>query len=140
MQVGERFISERETYELTSVSPREQNRKPGFPRAIKIGVGPNGRKVRLLSEVVAWQEAQIAQRDAEQQEDDDRPSPPSPDIELRRSRGRPRKHPLPQPAAAPQRTDTVSSLANPNETTQAARNGLGCRNADAAGYRVWRRR
>lgn len=98
MQADDRFISPNETYQRTSVSPREQDRKPGFPRAVKIGEGPNGRKVRLLSEVIAWQEAQLARREAEQQALDNTQPPPPPDSKpapARRPRGRPRKSPLP---------------------------------------------
>ncbi|MGE5271714.1 MAG: helix-turn-helix transcriptional regulator [Thiohalocapsa sp.] len=59
------FISKKRAHEITGVSPREQGRKPGFPRAIKIGQGPNGRQVLVLREVKAWQAEQIARRDRE---------------------------------------------------------------------------
>jgi predicted DNA-binding transcriptional regulator AlpA len=62
----DRFISPKETRRLTDLSEREQDRqvKQGrFPKPVRLGVGRNGRKAFVESEVIAWQAARIKERD-----------------------------------------------------------------------------
>ncbi len=61
------FISPRASKELTSLSERQQDRLEAegrFPRSVKLGTGRNGRKARVLAEVLEWNRARIAERDA----------------------------------------------------------------------------
>ena len=62
------FISPGKTYEKTDVSPREQKRRPDFPKPVKLGTGRNGRIVYVVAEIEEWQRQQIAKRDQQLRE------------------------------------------------------------------------
>jgi predicted DNA-binding transcriptional regulator AlpA len=52
--------------QITSLSARQEDRLEAagrFPKAVKLGRGRNGRKGRVLKEVVDWSRARIAERD-----------------------------------------------------------------------------
>ena len=62
------FVSPRATKEITSLSTRQQDRLEAdgrFPRSVKLGEGRNGRKARVLAEVLEWTRARIAERDGQ---------------------------------------------------------------------------
>ena len=62
------FIPPAVTAQLTSLSPRQQDRLEAdgrFPKSIKLGHGRNGRKGRVLQEIVDWSRARLAERDGE---------------------------------------------------------------------------
>ena len=77
-----RLLSPARVRELTSLSERDQRRRPGFPRAIRLGRGKTGRLAFLEAEIVEWIAVQVASRDLE-------PPPPPPPV--KRPIGRPRK-------------------------------------------------
>ena len=59
------FASPKQCQTITTLSPRQQDRleqQKKFPRSIKLGEGRNSRKVRVLSEVLAWNADHIAER------------------------------------------------------------------------------
>ena len=61
-----RLIAPKISQQITSLSVRQQDRLEAqgrFPRSVRLGSGPNGRKGRLLAEVLAWTRARIAERD-----------------------------------------------------------------------------
>ncbi len=65
-EAGVAFVDARRTKEITTLSPRQQDRLEAagrFPRAIKLGHGRNGRKARVLQEGLDWNRARIAERD-----------------------------------------------------------------------------
>jgi len=107
-----RLISPRETRALTSVSEREQKRRPDFPKPVRLGTGSNGRIGFVLGEVRAWNAAQIAKRDQAL------PAPPTA-AELAAVAV---ERPAPQAAAspAPRRRGRPRSAA-PRDTAPAAR-------------------
>jgi predicted DNA-binding transcriptional regulator AlpA len=60
------FLSPQKTYEVTTLSPRQQDRLEAegkFPKKIKLGVGKNGRTARAKHEIAAWNRARLAERD-----------------------------------------------------------------------------
>ena len=62
------FVPPNVSAQITSLSPRQQDRleaKGRFPKSVKLGQGRNGRKGRVLKEVVDWNRARIAERDEE---------------------------------------------------------------------------
>jgi predicted DNA-binding transcriptional regulator AlpA len=62
------FADAKRTKEITTLSPRQQDRLENegrFPRSIKLGSGRNGRKARVLQEVIDWNRARIAERDGQ---------------------------------------------------------------------------
>src|SRR5829696_4102462 len=103
-QPPRRFLPPKEAVRIVGLSDREIRRRPDFPKAIKLGTGPNGRIVYIEDEVLAWQAAQIAKRDALLQAD---PEPDAPQPEQMtalpaKRRGRPPgSRNKPKPTAAP---------------------------------------
>ena len=66
MQGFIKFISTRQTRDITTLSPREQQRraKEGrFPKPVKLGEGPNGRIAFVESEILEWNAQRLAERD-----------------------------------------------------------------------------
>jgi predicted DNA-binding transcriptional regulator AlpA len=60
------LVAPKVSQQITSLSPRQQDRLEAqgrFPRSVKLGTGPNGRKGRLLAEILDWNRARIAERD-----------------------------------------------------------------------------
>ena len=60
------IISPRRVRELTSLSPREQTRRASqgrFPKPIRLGQGPNGRKGFVEAEILEWNAQRVAERD-----------------------------------------------------------------------------
>ena len=52
--------------QITSLSPRTQDRLEAenrFPRSVKLGSGRNGRKGRVLGEIIDWNRTRVAERD-----------------------------------------------------------------------------
>jgi predicted DNA-binding transcriptional regulator AlpA len=61
------LISDKATQAITSLSPRQLARLEAegrFPRSIRLGEGSNGRKARVLSEVLEWNRQRIANAEA----------------------------------------------------------------------------
>ena len=62
-----RFLTQRGARELTSLSPRQMARmtKDGrFPQLVPLGIGPRARKAYVESEILEWNAARVAARDA----------------------------------------------------------------------------
>jgi predicted DNA-binding transcriptional regulator AlpA len=59
-----KLISPKVVTDKTSLSEREQRRKPGFPKAVKLGYGKSGRIAYVEAEIDAWNAARVAERDA----------------------------------------------------------------------------
>lgn len=60
------LISSRICHQITTLSPRQQDRLEAegrFPRSVKLGSGRNGRKARVKQEVIAWVRDRVAERD-----------------------------------------------------------------------------
>jgi predicted DNA-binding transcriptional regulator AlpA len=60
------FISTKVSQQITTLSPRQQDRLEAegrFPKSIKLGSGRNGRKARSLAEVLEWNRARLRERD-----------------------------------------------------------------------------
>jgi predicted DNA-binding transcriptional regulator AlpA len=61
----ETIIAPKFSTQITSLSPRQQDRLEAqgkFPKSIKLGSGRNGRKGRVLAEILEWNRARIAER------------------------------------------------------------------------------
>ena len=62
---GFTLISPAVSEQITSLSARQQDRLEAegkFPKSTKIGPGRNGRKARVLQEIIEWNRARIAER------------------------------------------------------------------------------
>jgi predicted DNA-binding transcriptional regulator AlpA len=62
------FVPPSVSEQITSLSVRQQDRLEAdgrFPRSVKLGSGRNGRKGRVLKEIIDWNQARIAERDGE---------------------------------------------------------------------------
>ena len=60
------FVPPSVSAQITSLSTRQQDRLEAngrFPRSVKLGNGRNGRKGRVLKEIIDWNQARIAERD-----------------------------------------------------------------------------
>jgi len=60
------IVSPKKTKEITSLSERQQDRLEAegrFPRSVRLGVGRNARKGRVLAEILEWNRARIAERE-----------------------------------------------------------------------------
>lgn len=63
------FIPPKIVTQITSLSPRSQDRLEAegrFPRSVRLGPGINGRKGRVLQEVLDWNDDRIAEREQRQ--------------------------------------------------------------------------
>jgi predicted DNA-binding transcriptional regulator AlpA len=61
------FIGNKQQQAITNLSARHRDRleaKGIFPKSVRLGEGRNGRKARILSEVLDWNRARIAERGA----------------------------------------------------------------------------
>ncbi len=59
------LVSPAFSQQITSLSPRQQDRLEAqgkFSKSTKIGQGRNGRKARVLREIIEWNRARIADR------------------------------------------------------------------------------
>jgi len=60
------LISPKTSSRISSLSPRQEDRLEAqgkYPRSVRLGIGPNSRKARVLGEVLDWNRARIAERD-----------------------------------------------------------------------------
>ena len=59
------LVSPAVTEQITSLSTRQQDQLEAvgqFPKSIKIGPGRNGRKARVLGEIIGWNRDRITER------------------------------------------------------------------------------
>ena len=61
-----KLISKKQTRAIVVISPTQMGRLEElgkFPKRLRLGVGRNARVVYVESEVIAWAEARVAERD-----------------------------------------------------------------------------